>query len=382
MAALPSMMGFVPERSIIIIGIVPDRVEPRRLRIGPVVRLDLEPWTFGPALRTFCDALSEFPAPQALVYGVNEELYGIEGFLYDIADELEDYDVGVINIWWIEALRTGARWIDLDTDEVGEVASVEENPVRDLNALHGAKEMRDQKELKEWLAVDDGRPALRPRRYVESLDDAGETVALIDDAIAIAQSVKMVADGTVQLEKKLGDRSLLRSIACVARCERLHPLLVTLAMGDKAPIMREILAETARLLRGESRRRVLIMLAAVLSGNHEGMPSFYALRNVVSELEHPATRGGDIDELNKLMASHLWHAHVTGNSSRALESMAVNGLYWMMNWTLPPHQQEEETEQASTFRTQYVRLLELVEAVVDWEQFSDVQSGPFRPEHS
>ncbi|MBC2681696.1 DUF4192 domain-containing protein [Corynebacterium anserum] len=392
MAALPSMMGFVPERSIIIIGIIPDSVEPHRLRIGPVVRLDIEPWSFDSALETFDDALAGHSPRQALVYGVHDEREEIEGYLYDIVDDLEDRGMTVINVWWIEALNTGARWVDIDTEEIGEVASVETNPVRDLSTLHGAKTMRDQQELVEWLAIDTTRPSLRPRRYVDAAHDVTENIALLNDVIFLAHSMKLVANGAERLEAVIADRRLLRAIVCVARCERLHSLLVTMAMGDKAPIMRDLLAEAARLLRGETRRRVLIMLAAVLSANHEGMLSFYALRNVVTELEHPCSRGGYVDELNKLMVAHLWHAHLSGHSMRTVESMATNGLYWLMNWTLSWPEADADNyleelgggiDEASTeFRTRYDRLLALVEDVVDWSRFNDSsQSEPSHPKH-
>lgn len=392
MAALPAMMGFTPSQCLVIIGIVPDTQEPHRLRIGPVIRLDLENWALREAIGAFTEALAEWPAPQALVYGIHPRQEGVEDFINDAALLLEEDDVAVISTWWIEAISEGARWIDLETLEVGAVSSIDDNPLSNFTALHGALSLSDREELEQWMDVRPDAPVLRPRRFENSLYDREECAKLLADLLTVTEATAKIHRGDVRLESALADRSILRAICCIARDERLSTYLIALGLGDRAPIVREFLVEAARHSRSFMRRRLLLILSAVLSNNDEGMPAFYALREV-------ARQSGDqwcdspVDRVNRLIVDHMWRRHMSGTAKNSNIALAVNGVYWAANWEtacLLDHDEpfasnmesvDPDQESDSEFRCRHRALLELLPVAIDWRPITDEPNAPYRREH-
>ena len=388
MAALPAMMGFVPNESLVLIGIVPDSVEPHRLRIGPVIRLDLERWAMCSAIEEFTDALREWDSPQALVYGIHPDRDAVEDFIDDAALFLEDGDVSVISTWWIEGIHEGAAWLDLESLETGRVASTDDNPLNNLTSLNGALSLKDRRELEQWLAKKDDAPVLRPRRFVDSTEDRAECSKLLEDLLTVTLATMNIHQGHVLLEDAMANRHLLRAVCCIARDERLSPYLIALALGDRAPIVRELLVEAARHSRTHTRRRLLLILSAVLSNNDEGMPAFYALREVMLECQ-AIWFTNDVDQLNKLIVEHMWHRHMTGTSKSSNFALAANGLYWVANWDMtndnpdecsesaPAHDVVEQAEKRKRHRV----LLDLLEQAIDWNVMRDEQNGLCHPGH-
>ncbi|MBF0582524.1 DUF4192 domain-containing protein [Corynebacterium sp. ED61] len=378
-AALPSMMGFVPDRSLIIVGIIPEAPHSTRFRVGPVVRADLAEESIDDAVRAMDHALCDMEDVRALLYCVHPHRDVAEEYS-ECADRiLDDRDMRVLGSWWATAIETGATWIDLESEETGEIAPLTDNPMHSHSAVHGAKVFSSRAELDHWLDPTTNIQPLYARTFVDSGESEKESLAIVRDAITVMESITEIVRGEAALEQACTRRKVLLAIAALSRDERLHPLLVTLSVGDRAPIVRELLAETARKTRTQVRRRILALLSTVLAGNGEGMPAFHTLQRCGEELRRPS-RAGEIDALTTLMRGHLWQGHMEGKSKAQMIRVAEHGVFWAINWGLPD--EAETTERLRREFTQhYATFLNCLEQAVDWDAFSAcVPSVPDLPD--
>lgn len=381
LAAMPSMMGFVPDRSLVIIGILPDPSHPHRFRVGPVVRAEMDPESITDAVRAMARALTDIEDVKALLYAIHPRKAQAEQYV-DMAEEtLLDHEIGSLGSWWAPELVSGGDWEDLETEGGGSIGPLTDNPMHSHSAIHGAKIFSNRKELDTWLTPLKSVQPLYPRTFVDSAESAGETTELLKDACTVMDFVLSIYSGDALLEQECGRRKFVLAAASLARDERLHPLLVALSLGDRAPIMRELLAEAARRTRTQVRRRLLALLSTVLAGNGEGMPAFHTLQRCGSELGKPRELG-NIDGLTALMRSHLWQGHMEGTSKAQAHRVAEHGVFWAVNWALP-EDSPRDAQMEETFRERYREFIDKLERAVDWDAMAEaVPSGPCLPEHS
>lgn len=379
LSALPSMMGFVPERSMVIVAILPDAPNSTRFRVGPVVRADLNAESIRDAVHAMDHALNDLENVHVLLYCVHPQIEEAE-HCAEIADDIvSSCDMRMLGAWWTPAIETGGSWVDLETEEQGTIGELTDNPMHSHSAIHGAKMFANRMELDSWLNPIRSVQPLYPRTFADSATEAAEAFAVLKDACTVMEFMLSVLNEGAVLEDECSKRKVLLAAAAVARDERLHPLLVTLSAGDRAPVMRELLAETCRRTRTQVRRRVMALLSTIMAGNGEGMPAFHTLQRCGDELKRP-TRAGAIDGLTTLMRGHLWQGHMEGKSKALTMRVAEHGIFWAINWSLPD-ENEHTDHMRRKFAQQYAGFLKLLEETVDWEAISsDVTSGPCLPE--
>lgn len=293
-AAIPSLLGFPPVDSMVIIGLVasteptepinsstagsaPLPVNHRRFRIGPVLRCDLVPAAVTEAVRGLTNILCDAPAAEAIILTIGDMDDRLRACVASAIKQLQDGCVEVQSALEVSRIATGEAWTDVLDGEAGTVASVETNELADISALSGARRMGAREEMERWLdpaniAVPDWM-----------LQDRGEATTV--DLIQVLVGVAAVAEGQRVLEEECEDEYLIDSLAAICCDEFLHTVVIAWSLGANSAILREMLASTARRTTGGVRRRVMLILALVASANDEGVLAYHTLTRLLEELE-------------------------------------------------------------------------------------------------
>ncbi|WP_237744798.1 DUF4192 domain-containing protein [Corynebacterium jeikeium] len=293
-AAIPSLLGFPPVDSMVIIGLVAS-TEPteqintgttgpaplpenhRRFRIGPVLRCDLIPAAVTEAARGLINILCDAPAAEAIILTIGDMDDRLRACVASAIKQLQDGCVEVQSALEVSRIATGEAWADVLDGETGTVASVETNELADISALSGARRMGDREEMERWL---DPANIATPDWM---LQDRGEATTV--DLIQVLVGVAAVAEGQRVLEEECEDEYLIDSLAAICCDEFLHTVVIAWSLGVNSAILREMLASTARRTTGAVRRRVMLILALVASANDEGVLAYHTLTRLLEELE-------------------------------------------------------------------------------------------------
>lgn len=293
-AAIPSLLGFPPVDSMVIIGLVAS-TEPteqintgttgpaplpenhRRFRIGPVLRCDLIPAAVTEAARGLINILCDAPAAEAIILTIGDMDDRLRACVASAIKQLQDGCVEVQSALEVSRIATGEAWADVLDGETGTVASVETNELADISALSGARRMGDREEMERWL---DPANIATPDWM---LQDRGEATTV--DLIQVLVGVAAVAEGQRVLEEECEDEYLIDSLAAICCDEFLHTVVIAWSIGVNSAILREMLASTARRTTGAVRRRVMLILALVASANDEGVLAYHTLTRLLEELE-------------------------------------------------------------------------------------------------
>lgn len=293
-AAIPSLLGFPPVDSMVIIGLVAS-TEPteqintgttgpaplpenhRRFRIGPVLRCDLIPAAVTEAARGLINILCDAPAAEAIILTIGDMDDRLRACVASVIKQLQDGCVEVQSALEVSRIATGEAWTDVLDGETGTVASVETNELADISALSGARRMGDREEMERWL---DPANIATPDWM---LQDRGEATTV--DLIQVLVGVAAVAEGQRVLEEECEDEYLIDSLAAICCDEFLHTVVIAWSLGVNSAILREMLASTARRTTGAVRRRVMLILALVASANDEGVLAYHTLTRLLEELE-------------------------------------------------------------------------------------------------
>ncbi|MGJ4137605.1 DUF4192 domain-containing protein [Corynebacterium evansiae] len=293
-AAIPSLLGFPPVDSMVIIGLVAS-TEPteqintgttgpaplpenhRRFRIGPVLRCDLIPAAVPEAARGLINILCDAPAAEAIILTIGDMDDRLRACVASAIKQLQDGCVEVQSALEVSRIATGEAWTDVLDGETGTVASVETNELADISALSGARRMGDREEMERWL---DPANIATPDWM---LQDRGEATTV--DLIQVLVGVAAVAEGQRVLEEECEDEYLIDSLAAICCDEFLHTVVIAWSLGVNSAILREMLASTARRTTGAVRRRVMLILALVASANDEGVLAYHTLTRLLEELE-------------------------------------------------------------------------------------------------
>ncbi|MDK8890477.1 DUF4192 family protein [Corynebacterium macclintockiae] len=282
-AAIPSLLGFPPVDSMVLIGLVAsgdtDSLAEghRRFRIGPVLRCDLHPVAVDEAVRGLSRILCDAPAAEAIILAIGNNDDCLGTCMATATNQLQRDCVELQSALIVRRIATGEEWTDLLDGEKGTVDSVETNELADISALSGARKMRGREEMEQWL---DPANLLEPDWIIE---DRGEASTV--DLIQVLISVASVANGTRVLEEECEHEYLVDSLAAVCSDELLHTLVIAWSLGANSAILREMLASTARRTTGAVRRRVMLILALVASANDEGVLAYHTLNRLLEELQ-------------------------------------------------------------------------------------------------
>jgi hypothetical protein len=254
-AALPAVLGFVPEKSLVLVTI--DRGE-----MGCVMRVDLSD-----ELADTVDHIAEVAAaarPDAAIAVVVDENGATCRMCNDEHRELAATLSTALAQWGIELLAAhvvdrvaaGGRWHCADgCGSAGTVEDPAASPLALAAVLDGRRLYARRTDLQEIIAVaDPDRSAALAERIASNVADRSDADARSDIEAAIAAAA-CVADGGT-----LSDGMLAR-LADALTDPRVRDTLYALAVGENAAQAESLWAELSRTLPRPWRVEALVLLA-------------------------------------------------------------------------------------------------------------------------
>ncbi|MCT7659530.1 DUF4192 domain-containing protein [Mycobacterium deserti] len=254
-AALPAVLGFVPENSLVLVTV--DRGE-----MGCVMRVDLSD-----ALADEVGHLAEVAAaagPDAAIAVVIDE----DGFTCrmckeqhrllaaTLADALAEHGIELLAVHVVDRVAAGGRWHC--ADNCGSAGTIEDpaaSPLAAAAVLDGRRLYARRADLQAVIAVSDHvRSAALARIIATAADDRSDADAGSDVEAAMAAAAH-VANG-----EQLTDDVLAR-LACALTDLRVRDTLYALAVGERSEQAEALWAELSRTLPEPSRVEALVLLA-------------------------------------------------------------------------------------------------------------------------
>lgn len=310
LAALPALLGFCPENSLIVIGLAPTNRDhpdsPQHARsstagytLGPVIRCDLGKEALPTALRTLMQATVHATITDMLAVVVGSvdnpaHLAVITDVLSYAHDDSPPRSFDVHSVVVTPAIRTGERFVDLLWDTTGVIANVTTHVLTDLSHLNHAVNLGRRCDMEMWL---DRLPVSSPRRTY--LPASTTTVAGIHESLEVCLDIEA---GRRRLDMTSRRNRVLDTLDAVAAHPAGGGILLVFATGTALPILRDLLAAAARRACGIRRWRAMYLTALCLAANDEGALAFHTLNRIVDEIgEHIAA--ADPEESMSLLST-------------------------------------------------------------------------------
>jgi len=263
-AAVPAVLGFAPEKSLVLVTIIGGEM-------GAVLRVDLSAGFFE-ALPEALGHLSGMAAAADAdaAVGVIVDEHGVDCVMCadmyrDVTDELEEAlaerGIELLAVHVVDRVAAGGRWQCADgCGNAGVVEDPESSPVTMAAVLDGRRLYARRADLFDVVAVTDARraEALRPaiEKRAAAVDYRGrpdaEVRADIEHAVACATGSP---DGL-----PLPDDDAVR-LACAVTDSRVRDTLYALAVGECAAAAESVWAALARTLPAPWRLEALVLLA-------------------------------------------------------------------------------------------------------------------------
>lgn len=322
-AAVPAVLGFVPEMSLVLVTM--DRGD-----LGCVLRIDL------------CDDMEEQIAHLAEVASagrsdgavaviVDEHGSGCHPCNDDyrqlaelLAEQLASWDIALLGAHVVDRVATGGRWHCADgCGRGGAIEDPSASPLAVAAVLDGRRLYTGRAELQAVVAVDPVRTAelaeviaAAPDRLGEILSD-DQAGAVIGEARAAAAHV---ADGGV-----LSDEAAAR-LGCALSDVRVRDTLFALAVGEDADRAEALWVSLARILPAPWRTEALVLLAFSAYARGDGPLAGVSLDAALR-----------IDPVHR-MAGMLDQALQSGLRPERIRELAVTGyrLAEQLGVRLPP----------------------------------------------
>jgi hypothetical protein len=262
-AAVPAVLGFAPEKSLVLVTIIGGEM-------GAVLRVDLSEGFFEAlpdALGHLSDLAAAADADAAIAVIVDE--HGVDcamcaDMYRDVSDELEDalsdHGIELFAVHVVDRVAAGGRWHCADgCGNAGVVEDPESSPVTLAAVLDGRRLYARRADLVEVVAVADAprAEALRPaiEKRAATVDYRGRP-----DADARADVEHAVACATGSPDAPLPDDDAVR-LACAVTDSRVRDTLYALAVGEHAAAAESVWAALARTLPAPWRLEALVLLA-------------------------------------------------------------------------------------------------------------------------
>jgi Domain of unknown function (DUF4192) len=259
-AALPAVLGFVPEKSLILVTV--DRGE-----MGCVMRVDLSD-ELAQSVAHICDVAAAAKPDSAIAVVVDEEGADCRmcnddyRHLADIlTTSLAERGIELLAAHVVDRVAPGGRWHCADgCGNAGNVNDPSASPLAMAAVLDGRRLYARRSELQEVIVVvDRARSAglvkvIRRGQDGRNPDDRPDSAARRDIEGAIAAAAR-VADGAALTDTEL---------ACLARSlvdTRVRDTLYALAVGETADAAEALWAVLARTLPEPWRVEALVLLA-------------------------------------------------------------------------------------------------------------------------
>lgn len=254
-AALPAILGFVPEKSLVLVTV-------DRGAMGCVMRVDLSD-----DLSESVDQIAQVAAaarPDAAIAVIvdesgagcrlcNDEYRELAAML---AAVLAEHDIELLAAHVVDRVAAGGRWLCADgCGESGTVDDPSASPLAMAAVLDGRRLYAHRAELQDVIAVTDSvRAAALADLIADAQTDRTATDARRDVEAAITAAAR-VADGA-----ELPDDTVVR-IAAALTDLRVRDTLYALAVGESAAQAESLWGELSRRLPDPWRAEALVLLA-------------------------------------------------------------------------------------------------------------------------
>jgi hypothetical protein len=256
--ALPAVLGFIPEKSLVLVTI--DRGE-----MGAVMRVDLSPRLadtieeiaeVAAAVRPDAAIAVVVDAEGALCPTCGEDFRELSRALTDVL-ALQEITLAAVHV--VDRIAAGGSWHCADMCGArGAVDDPSSSPLAMAAVLDGRRLYARREELQEVVEVKDGarvqRLARRIRKQLKTRGDGGDVSARRDIEYAID------AAGRVHNGDDLSDAEAAE-LACALTDIVVRDTLYALAVGDKAAEAEMLWAMLSRILPKPWRVEALVLLA-------------------------------------------------------------------------------------------------------------------------
>lgn len=258
-AALPAVLGFTPERSLVL-------VTAARGEMGAVMRADLGGETDGDSLSHLAELAAASRAEIAIAVIVDDEGTGCQmcadqyrDLAHELAVALARRDVELHAVHVVDKVAAGGRWYCADgCGASGEVEDPAASPIAAAAVLDGRRLYSRRSELVAVVSPID------PKRRAELAEGIEQTGAIdLDRPDSQARSDiehALACAGQIGGGRPLADGQLVRLAVSLAD-PRVRDTLYALAVGDHAGPAETLWADLARRLPEPWRVEALVLLA-------------------------------------------------------------------------------------------------------------------------
>lgn len=252
-AALPAVLGFVPEKSLVLVTV--DRGE-----MGCVMRVDLSPELFGSVSHVAEVAAAARP-DAAIAVVVDAEGAGCRlcndeyrELAKSLRDCLAEHGIELLDIHIVDRVDAGGQWHCLDASRSsGIIDDPSASPLAMAAVLDGRRLYARRDELQQVIEVTDAAASAALACLIREQADVDVDAARdIRDAMAAAARV---AEGEV-----LPD-FLVAQLACALTDPQVRDTLYALAVGNRAAQAESLWAMLSRTLPAPWRVEALVLLA-------------------------------------------------------------------------------------------------------------------------
>jgi len=275
-AALPAVLGFVPRKSLIVVGIGGGE-------LGAVMRVDL-----GENLLAETPRLAEVLAggkPEAAIIVIVDDdgsrcsMCGVEfaDLAHALADELARHDIAVWAVHVVDRVERGGRWHCVDgCGSCGVVDDPAESALTAAAVFEGRRLYADRADLQAVIAGDDHRGEAITALIAERPHDPGSAEergrAAVHTALAV---IVRVAGGEVPGDDDLAELGAVMT-EIIAR-----DILFALAISEHRDTAESLWAQLARVLTGKARVEALALLAFSAYARGDGPLAGIALQEAL-----------------------------------------------------------------------------------------------------
>lgn len=319
-AAVPAMLGFRPENSMVFLGLsrpadgaaTPSVIRPTSSEVGPVVRADLVEGAVTGAAKALIRANRHRTDRSVIILVVG----GDAGPLVDTAVRLfRSAGHPPVAAFLATDLCEGASWWEIPLDRSGQGAGNRDWPIGALpdpasSPAAGHTDGLEPGEIPDQAAFDrllDKEPV--PQHLSGLLPDCwtgrdhgehggagedGDVAETSQDIVALCGFIDHLAtvdDQDTTLRTLLGDEETARFITRVCCREPLARVLVVLSAGPFGKTVQNLLAGTARIARGPLRYRALVLLSMAAWCGSGGALAHRAAHRVLVESDGPRSPG-------------------------------------------------------------------------------------------
>jgi hypothetical protein len=250
-AALPAVLGFVPEKSLVLVTI--DRGE-----LGCVMRVDLSPELFG-SVGHVAEVAAAASPDAAIAVVVDAEGAGCRlcnedyrGLGRALKDGLACHAIELLDFHIVDTVGPDGRWHCLD-GSWGTVDDPSASPLAMAAVLDGRRLYARREELQKVIALTDAAASEALAEVIR-----GQADAKVDPAGAVEEA--MTAAARAATGRELPEPVMAR-LAHALTVPQVRDLLYALAVGDKAAQAEALWAGLSRALPTPWRVEALVLLA-------------------------------------------------------------------------------------------------------------------------